>query len=326
MQTETGGLQATVPETLSGQRLDQVAAALFSDYSRARLQQWIRDGELLVNGAVLKPKARLLAGDQLALAPGPLPDSTKAWQQPEAMPLDIVFEDESLLVINKPVGMVVHPAAGNHAGTLLNGLLHHCPALQKIPRAGIVHRLDKDTSGLMVVAKTLPAHHSLVSQLQARAVEREYLAVACGVLTGGGTVDLPLGRHPVQRKKQAVVEGGKRAVTHYRVLERYRAHTLLQVNLETGRTHQIRVHMSHLRHPLVGDSLYGGRLRIPAGCSVSLATLLREFPRQALHARRLSLQHPQAATPCVWEAPVPVDMQQLLDVLRADAGLSTGSL
>jgi 23S rRNA pseudouridine1911/1915/1917 synthase len=314
-------VQVIVPENLDGLRLDQVAATLFADYSRARLQQWIRDGQLLVNGEVLKPRTRVLLGDSLQLTPQPQADAVHAWQQPESIPLSILHEDSALLVINKPAGLVVHPAAGNLQGTLLNGLLHHCPQLKQLPRAGIVHRLDKETSGLMVVAKTLPAHHALVSQLQARSVGREYLALVCGVLTAGGCVDLPLGRHPVQRKKQAVVASGKHAVTHYRVLERYRAHSLLQVNLETGRTHQIRVHMSYLRYPLIGDPLYGGRLQIPAGCSIELAEQLRGFHRQALHAHRLTLQHPLSGERCEWSVALPPDMQQLLVCLREDAGL-----
>jgi 23S rRNA pseudouridine1911/1915/1917 synthase len=236
------------------------------------------------------------------------------------MPLDLVFEDDQLLVLNKATDTVVHPAAGHWEGTLLNGLLHHCPQLDQVPRAGIVHRLDKDTTGLLVVAKTLEAHHELVRQLQNREVEREYQAIVQGVLTGGGTVNEPLGRHPVNRKKRAIVQlNGQEAITHYRVRERFRSHTHIQVKLETGRTHQIRVHMMHLNHPLVGDPLYGGRLRIPAACSAALALELKNFKRQALHAGRLGLVHPGTGQRMEWESRLPDDMVSLLAVLEADS-------
>jgi 23S rRNA pseudouridine1911/1915/1917 synthase len=245
----------------------------------------------------------------------PVNDSWRA--QPIA--LDIVHEDDDLLIINKPAGLVVHPAAGHAEGTLLNALLHHCPTLDTVPRAGIVHRLDKDTTGLMAVAKNLTAQANLVAQLQARTVHREYEAVAIGVMTGGGTVDAPLGRHPRDRKRQAVLSnGGKLAVTHYRVMRRFRAHTHIVCLLETGRTHQIRVHMAHIHHPLLGDPVYGGRFRIPAGMDPALVTLLREFPRQALHARRLELEHPRSGEHLQWQAPLPADMQELLARLAAD--------
>lgn len=314
---EPSPISTAVPPELAGKRLDQIAAQLFPDYSRARLQTWIREGVLLVNGRSMRPRDRLYEGDRLDLSAAPHPVQDSAWDA-EALPLDIVYEDAQILVLNKAVGTVVHPAAGNRSGTLLNGLLNHCAGLAALPRAGIVHRLDKDTSGLMVVAKTLKAHNSLVRQLQARSVSRVYEAIVCGVLTGGGTVDLPIGRHPVHRKKQAVIDTGKPAVTHYRVAERFRAHTLLQVHLETGRTHQIRVHMSHLRHPLVGDQVYGGRLMVPAGATPELVEALRGFRRQALHARSLGFIHPETADECNWEVPAPEDMQQLLTSLRAD--------
>lgn len=315
---ETIDISAHVPDHLHGARFDQIAAGLFTDYSRSRLQQWIRDGVLQVNGRACKPKERLLAGDKLALKVDVdlVPDN--GWQA-EPLALDIVYEDESVLVVNKAAGTVVHPAAGNHSGTLLNGLLHHCPSLQHLPRAGIVHRLDKDTTGLMVVAKTLRSHHRLVRQLQRREVHRQYQAVVLGVLTAGGTVDEPLGRHPVLRKKRAVLADGKEAVTHYRVLQRFRTHTHVQCQLETGRTHQIRVHMSHIRHPLIGDPLYGGRLHIPAGCSPVLAETLRGFRRQALHAAELGLIHPDTEEEIMWQAPLPDDMNQLLAALQQDS-------
>jgi len=310
-------LAASVPNELDGARLDQIAANLFADYSRGRLQQWIKDGSLLVNAQQKRAKDRLMVGDRLELN-AELEDSPDHDWQAEPLQLDIVYEDDDVLVLNKPAGTVVHPAAGNRSGTLMNGLLHYCPSLQHVPRAGIVHRLDKETTGLMVVAKTLPAHHRLVRQLQRRDVTRQYQAVVQGVLTAGGTVDAPLGRHPVSRKKRAVIKEGKSSVTHYRVLTRFRAHTHVLCQLETGRTHQIRVHMSHIRHPLVGDPVYGGRLHIPSGASVALADELRAFRRQALHAAALGFVHPVSGEEMRWEAPLPADMQQLLDILKTD--------
>lgn len=313
---ETIQRQATVPPEMEGDRLDQIAASLFNEFSRARLQQWIKAGDLKVNQQSRKPKDKLLSGDELVLhTEMQISDDSPA---AEAIELNILYEDASLIIINKPAGMVVHPAAGNRAGTLLNGLLHHCPGLEQIPRAGIVHRLDKDTTGLMVVAKTLQAHHSLVKQLQKRTVTRLYQAIIVGVITGGGTVDAPLGRHPVHRKKRAVVEDGKDAVTHYRLMARYRGHTRVQCQLETGRTHQIRVHMAHIRHPLIGDPDYGRRLAIPAGASTDLAETLRSFRRQALHAWKLSLIHPESGEEKTWECPLPEDMLALVAALEKD--------
>lgn len=312
-------LSATVPDELDGARLDQIAASLFADYSRGRLQQWIKDGYLLVNAQQKRSKDRLMAGDRLELKTELEESADHDWQA-EPLQLDIVYEDDDILVLNKPAGTVVHPAAGNRSGTLMNGLLHYCPSLQHVPRAGIVHRLDKETTGLMVVAKTLPAHHRLVRQLQRRDVTRQYQAIVQGVLTAGGTVDAPLGRHPVSRKKRAVLKEGKASVTHYRVLTRFRAHTHVLCQLETGRTHQIRVHMSHIRHPLVGDPVYGGRLHIPSGASPALAEQLRSFRRQALHAATLGFVHPVTGDEMSWETPVPEDMQLLLDTLKEDMG------
>ena len=235
------------------------------------------------------------------------------------MPLEILYEDSALIVLNKPPGLVVHPGAGNREGTLVNALLHHAPELANVPRAGVVHRLDKDTSGLLVVARTLAAHTHLVAQLQARTVKREYFAIVAGVMTAGGTIEAPVGRHPSERTRMAVVVGGREAVTHYRVLERFRGHTYVRVNLETGRTHQIRVHMAHLHYPLVGDPTYGGRLRLPADSSSTLREALRHFKRQALHAGVLGLIHPESGAALQWDAPLPADMQQLLEALRSDA-------
>lgn len=306
---------AQVPAELAGNRLDQIAAKLFPEYSRSRLQEWIKSGNLLVDGQQKRPRDVVAEDATLEIDAELAP--VESWTA-EAIPLDIVYEDEHLLVINKATNVVVHPAAGHRDGTLLNGLLQHCSGLEALPRAGIVHRLDKDTTGLMVVAKTLTAHKSLVDQLQQRSVSREYEAVVKGVLTGGGTVEAKLGRHPVNRKKRAVLENGQEAISHYRVLERFRAHTHVQVNLETGRTHQIRVHMSHINYPLVGDPLYGGRMQVPRAASPDLTETLSSFRRQALHARRLKLIHPELAEEIAWEVPLPEDFEVLLSVLRAD--------
>ncbi|MGB2115581.1 MAG: 23S rRNA pseudouridine(1911/1915/1917) synthase RluD [Porticoccaceae bacterium] len=303
---------AQVPLDYCGRRLDQVASELFSEFSRSRLQQWIKDGLLTVDSTQWLPKRKVLGGEQLDICATIV--SEVEWVA-EDIPLEIVFEDEHLLVINKSANFVVHPAAGNYSGTVLNALLHHCPSLSLIPRAGIVHRLDKDTTGLMVVAKTLEAHTDLVSQLQSRTVKRVYQAVVNGVLTSGGLVDQPVGRHPRQRIKMAVVSDGKEARTHYSVLERFNAHSHLQLKLETGRTHQIRVHMAHLGYPLVGDSLYAGRFKIHKGASAELIDYLRNFGRQALHAAELALVHPATGEHISWSAPLPEDFQMLLGQL-----------
>ena len=305
---------AQVPLNMGGMRFDQVASELFPDFSRSRLQSWIRDGQLTLDGRVAKPKDKLIGGEHLALRAELEAQGT--WE-PEAIDLDIVYEDDHLMVINKPAGLVVHPAAGNQTGTLLNALLNHCPDLINVPRAGIVHRLDKETTGLRVVAKTLQAHADLVEQLADRTVSREYEAVAVGAMTGGGTVDAPIGRHPTQRKLMAVLShGGKRAVTHYRVLTRFPHHTHIRVRLETGRTHQIRVHMAHIQFPLVGDATYGRRFKIPKGADDHLISVLKHFPRQALHAATLGLEHPATGDYCEWSSPLPEDFQQLLDALK----------
>jgi 23S rRNA pseudouridine1911/1915/1917 synthase len=314
-------IKQQVPRSLKGYRLDQAAARIFTEYSRGRLQKWIRDGHLYVDGRPGKVREKLLGGEWLTLQAEL--ESENAWPA-QALDLDIVYEDNTLLVINKPAGLIVHPGAGNPDLTLLNGLLHHCPQLEVVPRAGIVHRLDKDTTGLLVVAKTLTAHHSLVNQLKARSVSRQYEAIVQGEITRRGTIDEPIGRHPTARIRMAVTRGGgKPAVTHYQVITRYPGYSHLRVILETGRTHQIRVHMSHIGHPLVGDPLYGGRLRIPAGISEPLAAGLRGFDRQALHAAHLALLHPESGKTMVWKAALPQDMQDLL-ALFANATVDRG--
>ena len=318
-QQHTLQLSAEIPPELAGSRLDQALASLFPDYSRARLQRWIKDGQVLVDGKKRRPKDAVYGGETVALIVE-LSEETNWVAEP--LPLNIVFEDEAVIVINKPAGLVVHPGAGNPQGTLSNALLHHAPELESVPRAGIVHRIDKETSGLLVVARSLVAQKSLVEQLQARAFDRHYQAVVMGVMTAGGTVDAPIGRHPVNRTRQAVVSedspSGKQAITHYRVAERFRAHTLLDVKLETGRTHQIRVHMAYIHYPLVGDPVYGGRLKIPANATPELEDALRGFKRQALHAASLGFTHPLSGEHVSWQAELPEDMQQLISACRND--------
>lgn len=308
-------LSAEVPFELGGQRLDVVAAQLFSEHSRSRITQWIKEGRLTVDGQVAKPKDKVHSASLLHLEAER--EAQGEWIAQD-IPLDILYEDEHILVLNKPADLVVHPAAGHPDGTLLNALLHHVPSLIKVPRAGIVHRLDKDTTGVMVVAKTLEAQTNLVEQLQARTVGRTYEAIVYGVIVSGDTIDAPIGRHGQQRQKMAVIEGAKPAVSHFRVLERFRTHTHARVILETGRTHQIRVHMSHVGYPLIGDPLYGGRFRIPPGANPTLIEELKTFPRQALHARFLELNHPVTNQRLKWEAPLPEDIEWLLTLLRQD--------
>jgi 23S rRNA pseudouridine1911/1915/1917 synthase len=305
-----------IPPDRDGHRLDQVLAELLPDYSRSRIKQWILDGHVRLNESVPEPRTRVLAGQWALIeivAPEPA-DSAQA----EAMALSVVYEDSDVLVIDKPAGLVVHPGAGNPAGTLQNGLLAYQPALAELPRSGILHRLDKDTSGLLLVAKTIPAHTHLVRDLEARRITREYRAVCVGTMTGGGMVDEPVARHRTQRTKMAVEPGGREAMTHYRVLARFVHHTYIAVRLETGRTHQIRVHMAHVRHPLVGDLAYSGRLIIPAGAKPRLADTLRGFRRQALHARRLAFVHPVSGETIDLLAPLPADFRILLGALADD--------
>ncbi len=308
-------MRAEVPSELGGQRLDQVAAQLFSEHSRSRLSAWIKEGCLTVDGAVLRPRDIVHGGSVLQLEAEQ--EAQGEWIAQD-IELDIVYEDDQLLVLNKPAGLVVHPAAGHQDGTLLNALLHHIPELINVPRAGIVHRLDKDTTGLMVVAKTLQAQTNLVDQLQKRSVSRIYECIVIGVITAGGKIDAPIGRHGQQRQRMAVMEGGKQAISHFRVLERFRSHTHTRVKLETGRTHQIRVHMAHVNFPLVGDPAYGGRFRIPPAASPTMVQALKDFPRQALHARFLELDHPVTGQRMKWESPLPDDFVWLLTLLRQD--------
>jgi 23S rRNA pseudouridine1911/1915/1917 synthase len=310
---------AKIPEELAGKRLDQVLAILFPNYSRSRLQAWLSDKKITINGEFARAKDKVKGGEHLHLKTSIVIET--AWLA-EKLDLLVIYQDESLLVINKPIGMVVHPAVGNRQGTLVNALLHHFPELAHIPRAGVVHRLDKNTSGLLVVAKTLAAHTSLVKQLQKRTIRREYEAIAYGQFTAGGTVDAPLGRHPRDRKRMAIIESGKPAVTHYRVLERFQDFTRLRVNLETGRTHQIRVHMSSIHHPLLGDATYGGRTRTPKRASLELLEGLRQFKHQALHAKVLGLEHPVSRTYVEWTAPVPEDFQMMVELLRKNNALT----
>jgi 23S rRNA pseudouridine1911/1915/1917 synthase len=309
--------EAEVPLAAAGRRFDQALAEMFPDYSRSRLSGWIKAGAVTLDGAQAPPRQLLRGGEQVRLQ---VELENEVSSEPEDIALTIVHQDEHLLVLDKPPGLVVHPGAGNPAGTLLNALLHLDPQLAELPRAGIVHRLDKDTSGLMVVAKTLPTYTALVDLLSRHEVERQYAAVVLGTMVSGGTVDEPIGRSMGDRLRQAVrdEEDGKRAVTHYRLRERFRAHSLLQCQLETGRTHQIRVHLTHIGHPLVGDPLYGGGLKLPKGASAELASTLRGFRRQALHAEKLSFIHPATGEAVSFSAGRPADLQALIEALRAD--------
>lgn len=309
-------LNATVSESQLGQRLDQALAELFLDYSRSRIKKWILDRRVTVNGAIIdKTKEKVLGGEQIVID---AEIEEEARWEAQDIPLNIIYEDDDILVINKPRDLVVHLGAGNPEGTVLNALLHHLPAIADVPRAGIVHRLDKDTTGLMVVAKTVPAQTHLVESLQLREFTREYEAVAIGRMTAGGTVNEPISRHLTKRTHMAVHPRGKPATTHYRIMEHFRTYTRLRLRLETGRTHQIRVHMSHINHPLVGDPLYGGRPRPPKGASEAFIGTLRGFDRQALHATMLRLYHPITGIQMEWHAPLPQDMVDLINALKAD--------
>ena len=303
-------------EESAGKRLDVVIAELFPEYSRSRLKIWIQQGQVLLNGEVAKPKTKVAGDEELQLTVQSIESETAC--EAEDIPLNIVYQDDAIIVVNKPAGFVVHPAAGHYTGTMQNALLHFDETLAAIPRAGIVHRIDKDTTGLMVVARNLSSHKYLVDQIQKHEVVREYQAVVHGVMTGGGMVDQPIGRHPRDRIKMAVRENGREAITHYRLLERFREHSHIKVQLETGRTHQIRVHMSYLRHALVGDPVYSGRHRVPAGAQPDFLNYLQAFKRQALHAWRLTFIHPEHGEEVSFEAPLPDDMAQLLKLLQTD--------
>jgi 23S rRNA pseudouridine1911/1915/1917 synthase len=305
-----------VPEEFAGRRLDQAAAALWPEFSRARLKGWIDAGQLTVAGQGVKPRTLLKGGEELVLeceleAAVPV--------EPEAIALQVVHADADLLVVDKPMGLVVHPGAGNRSGTLQNALLYRYPELAVLPRAGLVHRLDKDTTGLLLVARTIAAQTALTAALERRAIRRTYQAICQGVLTAGGSIDAPIGRHRRERTRMAVVAGGRAARTHYRVLERFRAHTHCEVELETGRTHQIRVHMAHIRTPLLGDPVYGGRPRLPPRSSSELRAALQGMRRQSLHASRLALVHPATGHALQFDSPLPDDLRQLLTLLRENA-------
>jgi 23S rRNA pseudouridine1911/1915/1917 synthase len=310
--------RATVPHELAGSRLDAAAARLFPDYSRSRLQAWIEQGRLRVNETVVtRTRQPVAADDELVLAAEADVSASDVLAQDIA--LEIVHADADIAIINKPAGLTVHPGAGMPAGTLQNALLHRFPQTAAVPRAGIVHRLDKDTSGLLVVALSLPAHTKLVAALARREFHREYDALVAGVLSGGGRVEAPIGRHPGDRRKMAIAESGRPAVSHYRVVERFRFHTHVRVRLETGRTHQIRVHMAHIKHPIVGDPVYAPKTVRGRGLDPELRASLVAFPRQALHASKLALDHPVSGEPLQWSADPPADMQQLIAALRVDA-------
>lgn len=302
-----------IPLDLGEQRLDRAISELMPDHSRSRIQGWIRSGAVKVNGQERRPRDKVAANDVVSVY---AEIEVQGRWEAEDIPLDVIYEDDDIIIVNKQAGLVVHPAAGHPTGTLVNALLNHCPDIGKLPRAGIVHRLDKDTTGLMVAAKSLVAHTSLVNQLQDRSMGREYEAISTGVMTGGGHVDQPIARHPQNRIKMAVHPFGKPAVTHYRLVERFEFHTHIRLKLETGRTHQIRVHMAFLHYPLLGDPVYGGRLRIPTGATEELNATIRGFNRQALHAKKLTLEHPVTGEELSWEVDLPEDMQHLLQMLR----------
>ncbi len=306
-------LNTVIPDEYAGQRLDQALASLFKEHSRARLQNWIRQGKVKLNDEIVNQRHKLKGGEQIDIH---AELETQIEHVSEDIPLDIIFEDEHLLVINKPVGLIVHPGAGNSSHTLLNALLHYDAKLEIVPRAGIVHRLDKDTTGLMIIARTPESHTLLVEAMQKRLIKREYQALVRGYITAGNVIEEPIGRHPRHRTRMAVVHKGKNAITHYRVLRRYKDFTLVNCQLETGRTHQIRVHMAHIHHPIVGDQVYGGRFSLPKACSEDLASALSKFKRQALHAWQLSLTHPINGDSLQYQASLPEDFQSLLDSIE----------
>ncbi|GAA4365580.1 23S rRNA pseudouridine(1911/1915/1917) synthase RluD [Kangiella marina] len=313
MTTQSIELRHTFDEKVYGKRLDLALSETFEDYSRSRIQDWVKQGYVKVNDEVITSNKHKMAGFELVEVNAEI-EVAGEWKA-QAIALNIVYEDDDLLVVNKPAGLVVHPGAGNQEGTMVNALLHHVPELQNLPRAGIIHRLDKETTGLLVVAKTIAAHTSLVEQLQKRAFTREYDALVNRVMVSGSSIDVPIGRHPTKRTAMAVIPDGRRAITHYRVAEKFLDHTHLKLRLETGRTHQIRVHMSYLKFPIIGDPLYSGRYRVPTKITPELKEKLSKFKRQALHASLLGLKHPATGEYIEWRAPMPSDMQELREAL-----------
>lgn len=316
MTTQSIELRHTFDEKVYGKRLDLALSETFEEYSRSRIQDWVKQGFVKVNEQVITSNKHKMAGFELVEVNAEV-EVAGDWEA-EAIELNIVYEDDDLLVVNKPTGLVVHPGAGNQQGTMVNALLHHVPQLQNLPRAGIIHRLDKETTGLLVVAKTIGAHTSLVDQLQKREFTREYDALVNRVMVSGNSIDAPIGRHPTKRTAMAVIPDGRRAITHFRVAEKFLDHTHLKLRLETGRTHQIRVHMSYLKFPIVGDPLYSGRYRVPNRITPELKEILGKFKRQALHASLLGLKHPTTGDYIEWTAPMPADMQKLRDALVAN--------
>ncbi len=305
-----------IPDAMSGKRLDQALAELLPEHSRARLQGWIRDDYVQIDKKSMRPRDKVHGGEQVQIR---AEIESQISAAPEDIPLEIVFEDEHLIIINKPAGLIVHPGAGNPQHTLMNALLHHDQQLEQVARAGIVHRLDKDTTGLLVVARTPQSHTYLANQLQARKIHREYVTIVSGIMTAGGTINQPIGRHRTHRTKMAVVKNGRPSTTHYRIIKKYKHHTQLQVNLETGRTHQIRVHLTWLHYPIIGDPVYGGKKQLVKGMDPNLANYITDFPRQAFHARAIQLHHPLSKEMMTWQAPIPEDMAELINTLETDA-------
>ena len=309
-------IDTVIPDEMSGKRLDQALAVLLPEHSRARLQGWIRNGFVQIDKKPMRPRDKVRGGERIEIRAEIEAQNSAS---PEDIPLEIVYEDEHLIIINKPADLVVHPGAGNPQHTLMNALLHHDQQLGQVPRAGIVHRLDKDTTGLLVIARTPQSHTYLVDQLQTRSIHREYETIVNGIMTAGGTIEQAIGRHPRHRTRMAVVKSGRPATTHYRIIKKYRHHTRLQVNLETGRTHQIRVHMAWLHYPVVGDPVYGTMKQLIKGMAPDLANIITAFPRQALHARAIKLAHPQSNELMEWKVPIPEDMKALINALETDA-------
>lgn len=302
--------------TLAGLRLDQALAKALPHYSRTQIKSWIMAGKLRINGHCMLPKYKVQGGEKISLQ---AEMSVQCESTAENIPLDIIFEDAALIIVNKPAGMVVHPAPGNRSQTLVNALLHHDPSLALLPRAGIVHRLDKDTSGLLLVAKTADALKELSRQMKKRLITRGYQAIVLGKLISGATISAPIGRHPLLRKQMAVTDTGKPAVTHYRISQKFRGHTHLNIQLETGRTHQIRVHMAHIRHPVLGDPVYSKRLQITKNMTEALQTCIRHFKRQALHAYLLTFRHPSTQEEVSFSSDLPADLKELIKLLKEDA-------